>query len=198
MFVENGSLILMRHGRTSTNDQKVVTGINNPGLTELGGQQVAVAAKALEHVGITIVYHAPPKRTEQTARIAADVLGISNIKEHPGLAERDLSRFSGIPFNELSLHAETVKIGDRDYVVSGANGDTEGIETFPALYKRAESTLVDIAQRHPSEHVLLVTHSIIGAIMHAAYNGLSWEEGLEVMPLFPNAGMIRLSSSAEK
>lgn len=84
-------MILLRHGQSEFNAVYSVTrvdpGIPDPTLTALGRAQAREAAAALANQGLERIIASPYTRTLETARIAAEVLGLPIVIE-PLVRER--------------------------------------------------------------------------------------------------------------
>lgn len=105
-------MILMRHGQSEFNviygRTRVDPGLRDPGLTDLGREQVAASARALaeNRVGRTVrrILASPYRRALQTAGIVAETLGLP-VEIDPTVGERAAFTCDiGTPRSELCRH----------------------------------------------------------------------------------------------
>lgn len=84
-------MILMRHGQSHFNVHFGKTrqdpGLRDPGLTDLGRQQVSAAAETLRGHEVRAIMASPYTRTLETAEIVASVLGLP-VAVDPIIGER--------------------------------------------------------------------------------------------------------------
>jgi probable phosphoglycerate mutase len=150
------TLILIRHGETEANVQQVWQGSLDAPLTVRGQQQVAATAvrmAALSHQHpIDAFYVSPLPRARSTALAIAKA-----IQRQPtiaaGLREFDLGDWEGRSFRELK---ETEQLWERwrvDPTFAPPNGESP--HTFNL---RAVSVISALAETHPGQTVLVVTH----------------------------------------
>ena len=97
--------LLMRHGEAETNTQNIASSKVGEEfhLTERGRTQVKAAALKLKERGVELIIASPLLRTQETAHIAAEVLGLKPdaIIEDARIAEVDLGEFSGCAIPQL-------------------------------------------------------------------------------------------------
>ena len=157
-------------------------------LTELGKQQAKSAAETLRKKCIQVIYTSPLIRAYETARIVAESLGINEVIAHSLLVERDFGILTGKPVADIRKYSKKVLTANHvDYFL-----DAEGAEEFPVAYSRAKKVIDQIARPNRDKNILIVTHGDIGKMIFAAYQGLSWREGLST-PYFDNATFIELA-----
>ncbi len=150
------TLILIRHGETEANVQQVWQGSLDAPLTVRGQQQVAatavrVAALSQQHP-IDAFYVSPLPRARSTALAIATA-----IQRQPtiaaGLREFDLGDWEGRSFRDLK---ETEQLWERwrvDPTFAPPNGESP--HTFNL---RAVNVISALAETHPGQTVLVVTH----------------------------------------
>lgn len=157
-------LILVRHGITDDNLKYLLSGWTDTPLNEVGIRQAECAADKLQEFvtpgnQVHAVYASPLQRTAKTAEIIAVRLGLPVTCED-GLKEMNFGRFDGSSIMQLyDTHKEMVDTalnpGDDEF-------GWEGGETRPQLYRRIESAIRRIAEKHPDQTVVIVSHA--GAI----------------------------------
>ncbi len=125
-------------------------------LTNLGRQQAAALADALADRRVAHVWTSTLARAVQTAEIVAGRLGIG-VTTRLGLREFDIGDHRGVPLEEdpfLETYARWLA-GHLDDRIPGA-------ETGREIATRFGDLLREIADAHPGETVLVVSHG--GAI----------------------------------
>ena len=178
---------VMRHGEARSNAEGFLNSTNNieNHLTDLGREQVLASAAALKGKGITTIVASPITRTQETARIMAEEMGIdpSQIMTDTRLAEVHLGEQDGVKlpeweamfgmlsdkFNKTSLHGET----------------------YTQVHKRVGEFLFDIESRYTGKTILIVTHGTPAWLMTeiASYTPLATvEERQHKGHIFETAG----------
>ena len=149
-------VVLIRHGETYWNKEGRLQGIGDSHLTDLGIRQAEAAAEALTGEHFDAVFASPLIRAKKTAEIITGALGKpSEIVFDDDLMEWHLGLFEGLSIKDISekYPDEYVKFRSRDpdYVIP------EG-ESSRQRYERAIGCLQRIADNHPGERVLVITH----------------------------------------
>jgi len=144
------SLLLVRHGQSTWNDQGRWQGQADPPLSALGEQQAAEAALRLADLGLPFV------RARRTAEIVADILGTGPVVVEPAVKEYDVGRWCG-------LTKAQIEEGWPGMIARWAGGSlpsTPGGEPRVAFGERIVAGLRRLAAAGPGAgHLLVVTHS---------------------------------------
>ena len=147
-------LSIVRHGQTSANIERVWHGSTNTPLTEHGLRQAAATASWIEanQRPIAKIYASPLDRAHHTAQLIADPLGLRPELD-PDLSEYDLGDWEGESFESLHRDRklfENMRL-DPDYRPHrGESPRQVGLRLAEALRR--------IANRHPGERVVVVSH----------------------------------------
>lgn len=147
-------LLLLRHGQTELSRQRRYSGRGNPELTDTGRRQAADAARYLAGKGgITAVVSSPLQRAYDTAKAAADALGLS-VRVDDDLTETDFGEWEGLTFLEAAerhpdLHGRWL----RDTSLAAPGG-----ESFDDVQGRVERVRDRIIADHGPATVLVVSH----------------------------------------
>ena len=109
-----GKLILVRHGQTELNYNKVFFGKLDPSLNELGIEQANMAKKKLLNISYDNIYSSPLKRAKETAEICnhlkKDIIFDKNIEE------LNFGIFEGLTYEEiLAKYPEEAKLMEKDW-----------------------------------------------------------------------------------
>ncbi len=142
-------IILVRHGQTTTNAQRLLVGRSDPELTELGVRQAQALVPLLRDV--KEVWTSPLRRARDTARIAMSGLTAS---VHESFLEVDYGTLEGQPVSALSNG-----LWERDHDL--AFGDGESLASVDARVRRELDALLSDPTsllHQPDEHLAIVSH----------------------------------------
>jgi broad specificity phosphatase PhoE len=132
------TLLLVRHGETDWNAEGRLQGHTDRPLNELGRRQAKALAARMADDGIRAVYASDLSRARETAEIVGERLGLTVVID-PDLREKNWGSWEGLTGTER----ERV-----DYVG----------ETTEEHSERILRAVRRIAERHPGDRVLIVTH----------------------------------------
>jgi probable phosphoglycerate mutase len=147
-------IILMRHGETDWNATGRLQGQSDTPLNTLGRVQAQQAARRLAREPITALYASDLARAFETAAIIGRALGLSVVTS-PRLRERRYGVWEGLTAGEIQARYPVEYAAWRARAVDFA---PPGGETRTQLLSRGLSELHTIANRHPGEVVVVVTH----------------------------------------
>ena len=170
-------VIFVRHGEGVNNAEDVMNSSVHKkeyGLTERGVEQVRATAQKLRREGATQIIASPLVRTQQTAQILAEELGLS-VRTDDRLSEVGMGMYEGRPFAEFRA-----AIPHRDDVNTWMHEAPDGMETFSSLRSRTYAFMEDVLREYRGRTVIVVTH---GDPIYAMVKfGLS---GVEYVPTYP-------------
>lgn len=153
-------IYLLRHGETDWNKRRLLQGHTDTLLNEKGRQQVEETAHKLANLGISmdVIVTSPLKRANESAQIAARVLGFPQEK----IVVEDLLIERGFGDGEGMLLAKMKE--------KYSEQDCPGMESHEALVARAGLALQKIAERFgDARRILLAAHgAILFALLEAA------------------------------
>lgn len=142
-------LYLVRHGETDWNAARRIQGRTDIPLNDAGRVQARQAAELLGRRRWDAVYASPLSRAHETAAIIADRLGLGEVTDVDALVERDYGAAEGMSFEQIqALYPEGVR--------------APGQETRAEVAGRVVPALLALAERHPGERLVVVSHG--GAI----------------------------------
>jgi len=165
-------IALVRHGQTDWNRTRRIQGASDIPLNDVGRRQARDAAEALAGGGWNAVYSSPLSRAAETASIIATGLGLPQPAAIPGLAERAYGLAEGLTGTEVRE-----RFGGEP---------VPGRESTESVLARALAALDDLAQRHPDDAIVVVSH---GGVIGALIRRLTDER-------LPAPGMLILNGSA--
>ncbi|HET8895838.1 MAG TPA: histidine phosphatase family protein [Protaetiibacter sp.] len=149
-------LYLVRHGETAWNAARRIQGRTDIPLNDTGRQQARQAAELLARRRWHGVYASPLDRAHETASIIAERLGLDSVTDIDALVERDYGEAEGMGFDEIeALYPEGVR--------------APGQETRDEVAARVVPALLELAERHPGERLVIVSHGgAIRAVLQTA------------------------------
>jgi broad specificity phosphatase PhoE len=149
----NGTVILyaLRHGTTQLNEDNKFRGWIDVSLDDKGEKDAAKAAKFLSGRGIKAIYCSNLKRTEETAAIVGDVLGLSP-QSDARLRPWDVGELSGKDKTENDEELQYYSDHPKETIPDG-----ESLQHFGDRSQNALDEYIEIARaRGP---ILLVFHT---------------------------------------
>ena len=148
-------MILVRHGETEFNRQRLILGRGPEPLNATGQAQALAAAVAVSRDAPFILYSSPIFRTIQTAEAIASECSVA-FTPMPGLEEIDAGDLEGLTGSQLQEQYPDVMQGWRNDPASAKmpNGESLG-----DVQNRTWAVINDIAQRHEDDTVVVVTHN---------------------------------------
>jgi len=152
--VERTQVIIVRHGETLWNIKGIRQGHLDSPLTESGIAQASALGERLKRERFSALYSSDLGRAVQTARMIAESTG-HEIVTDARLRERHLGIFQGLSADEMKQkHPEEYRLNrslSPDYVISGG-------ESIMQQVARNIACLNEVAEKHPGETIVLVTH----------------------------------------
>lgn len=146
-------MLLVRHGETDWNAEGRLQGHTDTPLNDYGRRQARALAERLAGQQFAALYASDLARARETAEILGGVLGLG-VELDPGLREKNWGTWEGLTPSE------------RDAVELA--GESSG-----AHRERTLATLRRIAERHPDDRALVVTHGGSIRRVQAAATGIA-------------------------
>ncbi len=162
-------IILVRHGRSTYNDQQRYQGCCDESvLTEQGKQQALETGIALSKIDFDAVYASPLQRTQETAReIFRATNSTAKLYLNSNLKEIDLPGWQGLQYQYVRQELkEEYKIWEKSpHEFTIENTEISGqtlikIKNKPVLelYDRAKNFWQEILPHHQGKTILVVSH----------------------------------------
>jgi alpha-ribazole phosphatase len=147
-------LIFVRHGETVYNTESRYQGHTDSELSKLGRKQAAAAGERLKSEKIAAVYSSDLSRAADTARAIAAHHNLA-VQTDDALRECAFGEWEGLSVKEIAdAFPELYENYRRDSVAHRApNG-----ERLEGLQERVVRAVNCIAERHPADTVVIVTH----------------------------------------
>lgn len=152
------TLLLLRHGESQGNVERLIQGWLELPLTERGHRQAAFAAGRLAASGAVALYTSPLRRARETAEPVGAATGLVPVAV-PDLREYCFGEAQGLRWEEAVARWG---LSDRDWGVGAVPGE-EGMETFRA---RVATSVETLAVRHTDALAICVVHGgVLGAVV---------------------------------
>ena len=161
-------IILVRHGETPWNKDKIFRGSVDIPLNDTGREEARLAGEWLKGEKIDVAYSSPLSRAVETAENIACHHGLT-VQKLDGLADLNYGDWQGLPLAEVKKTSgdfywqwETMP-----QTVRFPNG-----ETLEEVRVRALTAVDEVLQRHPDQNILLASHRVVNKVLIAAFIGL--------------------------
>ncbi len=178
--------ILVRHGEVENPDNIVYADLPGFGLSERGFRQATSVAERLKSMQIAAVYASPLRRAKETAAAIADVHGLGVLVD-PRLTEWRLAdRWKGLAWDQLDVHFP----GDLDAYLSHPWDLDFNPEPLADLASRMAGAITSVANRHPREAVVVVSHQDPIQAARLALTGRSLRDLADAKPRHAEAFFI--------
>jgi phosphoserine phosphatase len=161
-------IILVRHGQTPWNRDKIFRGSRDIPLSDTGREEARLAGEWLKGATIQAAYCSPLSRARDTGEAIARPHGLK-VLDLPGLTDLCYGDWEGLPLAEVKI-----KYADL-YRRWGAAPETvrfPGGETLDEVKARALGAVDEVLRRHPGQTVLLAAHRAVNKVLIAAFIGL--------------------------
>ncbi len=161
-------IYLARHGGTTSSDANRFAGSSNPQLSDAGRAQAAALAERLCDKPITAAYCSDMDRAIATATAVAAPHGITPV---PMAALREINHGHW----EGQVHKDVEQQFADEYAAWDADPfgfAPEGGETGASVLARALPAVLQIVRDHPSQSVLVVSHTATNRLLLCALLGI--------------------------
>jgi broad specificity phosphatase PhoE len=161
-------IILVRHGQTPWNKDKIFRGSRDIPLNEQGREEARLAGEWLQGETIHAAYCSPLSRARDTGEAIARHHGLP-VLDLPGLTDLCYGGWEGLPLTEVKVkYADLYRQWESaSHTVRFPNG-----ETLDEVKERGMAAVLEVVQRHPEQTVLLAAHRAVNKVLIAAFIGL--------------------------
>ncbi len=161
-------IILVRHGQTPWNKDKIFRGSRDIPLNDTGREEARLAGEWLKGETIHAAYCSPLSRARDTGEAIAGPHGLQ-VADLPGLTDLCYGDWEGVPLTEVK-----VKYADlyRQWEAAPHTVRFPQGETLDEVKHRAMAAVEEVVQRHPEQTVLLAAHRAVNKVLIAAFIGL--------------------------
>ena len=151
---------LVRHGVTEWNTLGKIQGHTDIDLSPEGEQQALNLAKKFGHITFAAIYASDLLRARHTAEIMSQSFGLS-VETTPKLRERNWGEWEGRNIEEIrQAHGKILDefIENPSIYEPVRMPGIAIVETYSQALARVVPCLVEIAERHSGQNVLVVSH----------------------------------------
>ncbi|MBT8211862.1 MAG: histidine phosphatase family protein [Acidimicrobiia bacterium] len=159
-------LYLVRHGVTTETGSRLTGRIPGVALSDAGREQAEATARFLAPQKVSTVYTSPVQRCSETAAIISREIS-TRARNERRVQEVDYGAWQGRTLNSL----RKLKAWQALFVAPARFRFPDG-ETLAEAQHRAVSAIEEIAERHPRERVVVVSHADIIRVTLAHYLGM--------------------------
>ena len=162
------TLIVVRHAETTWNREKRMQGTTDTTLSDVGRAQAQALSRRLARQAFSALYSSDLSRARDTAHAIAQQTRRELLLEPP-LRERAFGIFEGLIADEIRARypEEYARFASRD-----PDYEVPGGESARGFTQRCLGCLAEIANRHPGEDVVVVTHGLVLDSLYRAAHGL--------------------------
>ena len=176
-------LILVRHGQSLANADRLFAGHSDFDLSDFGKEQANMTARYLyARERIDAIYASDLLRAYHTACPIGEIFGLPVIKD-TGLREIYAGDWEGLAFDHIAkAFPDAFSLWRNDY----CNARPVGGESTKEVYERIVPHVLELARKHDGETILVSTHATVVRAFTAYATGYSSEE----------SGRVRFSQNA--
>jgi broad specificity phosphatase PhoE len=161
-------IILVRHGQTPWNKDKIFRGSKDIPLNDTGREEARLAGEWLKDETMQAAYCSPLSRARDTGEAIARLHGLK-VLDLPGISDICYGDWEGLPLAEVK-----VKYADlyRQWETAPHTVRFPQGETLDEVKARALKAVEEVVQRHAGQAVLLAAHRAVNKVLIAALTGL--------------------------
>jgi len=163
------TILLIRHGETDWNRERVFRGVFDIPLNDNGRDQARLAAEALRSDKIDAAYTSPLSRAVETAGIVLEPHGI-NATLHQDLLDFDYGDWTSKKEIDVALRwpEEHAIWNSRPHSIRVPGGDT-----LQDVFNRAFSAMEEVTRKHDGQTVALFAHRVVNKLLVIGALGLN-------------------------
>ncbi|MDJ0772506.1 MAG: histidine phosphatase family protein [Mastigocoleus sp. MO_167.B18] len=162
-------IILVRHGQSTYNEQKLYQGCCDESvLTEKGKQQAFQTGIALKNITFDIIYTSPLQRTQETAKeILRATKSSAKLRLNSNLKEVDLPAWQGLQYKYVRQEfADEYRIWEEtphEFTIENVESSGQTLiktKTKPVLqlYEKARKFWQQVLPMHQGKTIVVVSH----------------------------------------
>jgi len=163
------TILLIRHGETDWNRERVFRGVFDIPLNDNGRDQARLAAEALRSDNIDAAFSSPLSRAVETANIILEPHGI-DASLHQGLLDFDYGDWTGKKDLDVALRwpEEHALWNSRPHSLRVPEGDT-----LQDVFNRAFNAMEEITKEYDGRTVALFAHRVVNKLLVLGALGLN-------------------------
>ncbi|NJM99621.1 MAG: histidine phosphatase family protein [Phormidesmis sp. RL_2_1] len=174
------TVIIVRHGQSTSNVQRVIQGHHDVAvLTEIGETQARSVGEMLNTLTLNAIYSSPLKRAHRTCELIAQTMtqqgaDVPTIQLTDHLKEINLPLWESKSFDQVEAEYPSEYRAWRQQpdafkmALPGPDGTTTDFYPVREIWQRAGQFLQTVLQNHAGQTVLLIGHSAINRALIGA------------------------------
>ncbi len=154
-------ILIIRHGETAWNRDRIFRGTYDIVLNENGKQQARLVAQALKGIRIDAAYTSPLSRAKESAQIVTETHGISPVI-HDGFIDMDYGEWTG------KKDSEVAKLWPDDHDAWTTNPHTvrpPGGTTLKEVFNNSFTAMEELAEKHNGETIAIFAHRVVNKVL---------------------------------
>lgn len=154
------TFFIARHGITEWNKRGIIQGHTDIDLDAEGVFQAQELAKLFRGVSFSRIISSDLLRAKNTAKVIADEKQLT-LETTPQLRERYWGQWEGKRFSDLKMklgEAFNLVIHHLNDIEQSSIVELKDVESIPQAMARTVPFLKGIAEKHPGESILILTH----------------------------------------
>ena len=183
-------LYLIRHGATSSNEQRPYVlqgkGVNH-GLSETGKKQAAAVANSLKEFSIDHVFSSQLERAMETARAIAEPHG-HEISTFEDLEECDVGDWETMDWDSIM---EQYPEEYRKFIENPAENPYVGGESYADVLNRVKPRLQSLLEQHVGQTIAVVAHNVVNRVYLSELLGIELRKAKDIRQTNTGVNFIR-------
>ena len=182
------TIYLARHGESDWNAANRFQGLSDRPLTARGRRQAeALAAELATVPALSVIYSSPLRRALETAAVVGDRIGLDTVAVED-LREVDVGAWTGLTrFEAQARFPDAFRRW-----LDGDEGWEDG-ESYADMASRVLAAIHQIAEAHPEDELLVVSHGGPLRVIQAAAVGMGVHDYRKLHRVEPNARLSRVA-----
>ena len=159
------NLCVVRHGETQPNAEKRYVGAIDPELNQRGREQAFALVENLPS-NLDVMVVSPMRRAQETAAIVNRVRNLPSATLD-AFRERNVGVYEGL--TQAEARERYPQLWSQNITRCWTVGPPDG-ESVSDVVQRVRDGLLELQQRYPSKHVLLIAHGFVAKTIRALVN----------------------------
>ena len=154
-------ILLIRHGQTEWNRQEIFRGRADIPLSDVGNQQARYLSESLVGEKISAIYCSPLNRAYVTAELLALTRGLA-VEKVDGLVDISYGEWEGRQHEEVKEHYPDLYA---QWKIAPQHVELPGGETLATVRGRAVAALDELANRHQTATIAVISHRVVNKLI---------------------------------
>jgi len=155
------NILLIRHGETAWNRDRIFRGTHDVPLNDTGRLQARLLGEALKDRSIDAAYSSPLSRAVETARLALAGSGVE-IRTEPRLRDFSYGRWQTLSEAEV---ARRWPARFQAWMTTPAETRPPGGDTLAEVRAAAFGAMEELAARHDGQTIALFAHRVVNKLL---------------------------------